>query len=154
MIFPYILDRGQLMPSRCHRESPREQASWGQHEAHLRPVGPRWAPCWSQGSLMFLTDVCELLQQAVRYELALRRPIYFVISVHRLGTWSLWKPAKFWCFKYNTHTVVFRHRFSSKRACTAQVPCFISIDCLILFYVINRIDMVFPTNSVDRELCI
>ena len=24
---------------------PREQGSWGQHGAHLGPVGPRWAPC-------------------------------------------------------------------------------------------------------------
>ena len=24
----------------------REQRSWGQHGAHLGPVGPRWAPCW------------------------------------------------------------------------------------------------------------
>ena len=22
------------------------QRSWGQHGAHLGPVGPRWAPCW------------------------------------------------------------------------------------------------------------
>ena len=22
------------------------QGSWGQHEAHLGPTGPRWAPCW------------------------------------------------------------------------------------------------------------
>ena len=26
---------------------PRYQGSWGQHGAHLGPVGPRWAPCWS-----------------------------------------------------------------------------------------------------------
>ena len=25
---------------------PRWQSSWGQHGAHLGPVGPRWAPCW------------------------------------------------------------------------------------------------------------
>ena len=25
---------------------PRKQSSWGQHGAHLGPVGPRWAPCW------------------------------------------------------------------------------------------------------------
>ena len=24
----------------------RQQSSWGQHGAHLGPVGPRWAPCW------------------------------------------------------------------------------------------------------------
>ena len=24
----------------------REQVSWGQHEAHLGPAGPRRAPCW------------------------------------------------------------------------------------------------------------
>ena len=22
------------------------ESSWGQHGAHLGPVGPRWAPCW------------------------------------------------------------------------------------------------------------
>ena len=25
---------------------PRQQSSWGQHGAHLGPVGPSWAPCW------------------------------------------------------------------------------------------------------------
>ena len=25
---------------------PREQSSWGQHRAHLGPVGPIWAPWW------------------------------------------------------------------------------------------------------------
>ena len=25
---------------------PRYQGSWGQHVAHLGPVGPRWPPCW------------------------------------------------------------------------------------------------------------
>ena len=24
----------------------RKQSLWGQHGAHLGPVGPRWAPCW------------------------------------------------------------------------------------------------------------
>ena len=28
------------------KELPRYQSSWGQHGAHLGPVGPRWAPCW------------------------------------------------------------------------------------------------------------
>ena len=28
--------------------SPRLQNSWGQHRAHLGPVGPRWAACWPQ----------------------------------------------------------------------------------------------------------
>ena len=26
--------------------SPDSKESWGQHVAHLGPVGPRWAPCW------------------------------------------------------------------------------------------------------------
>ena len=29
-----------------YRNNPRKQSSWGQHGAHLGPVGPRWAPCW------------------------------------------------------------------------------------------------------------
>ena len=28
---------------------PRYQIPWGQHGAHLGPVGPRWAPCWPHG---------------------------------------------------------------------------------------------------------
>ena len=28
------------------RQYPIKQSSWGQHGAHLGPVGPRWAPCW------------------------------------------------------------------------------------------------------------
>ena len=27
-------------------DQPRRQGSWGQHWAHLGPVGSRWAPCW------------------------------------------------------------------------------------------------------------
>ena len=33
----------QCMKTQRH---PRQQSSWGQHGAHLGPVGPRWAPCW------------------------------------------------------------------------------------------------------------
>ena len=29
---------------------PRKQSSWGQHGAHLGPVGPRWAPRWPHES--------------------------------------------------------------------------------------------------------
>ena len=29
-----------------NRQATRWQSSWGQHVAHLGPVGPRWAPCW------------------------------------------------------------------------------------------------------------
>ena len=29
------------------RRIPRWQSSWGQYGAHLAPVGPTWAPCWS-----------------------------------------------------------------------------------------------------------
>ena len=29
------------------RVLPRQQGSWGQHGAHLGPVSPRWASCWS-----------------------------------------------------------------------------------------------------------
>ena len=28
------------------RQHPKYQGSWGQHGAHLGPVGPRWASCW------------------------------------------------------------------------------------------------------------
>ena len=31
---------------RCMPKVPRLQSLWGQHGAHLDPVGPRWAPCW------------------------------------------------------------------------------------------------------------
>ena len=33
-------------PSRYENELPWLQGSWGQHGAHLGPIGPRWAPCW------------------------------------------------------------------------------------------------------------
>ena len=36
---------GQGLP-RTPKCPPRQQASQGQHGAHLGPVGPRWAPCW------------------------------------------------------------------------------------------------------------
>ena len=31
---------------RTGKKQPRKQGSWGQHGAHLGPVGPRWSPCW------------------------------------------------------------------------------------------------------------
>ena len=61
---------------------PRYQSSWGQHGAHLGPVGPRWAPCWPhepcyQGSytrvmshkhhvISFLQPVYSLLKYSLR----------------------------------------------------------------------------------------
>ena len=33
-----------------------KQSSWGQHWAHLGPVGPRWAPCWSH-------EHCSVMQK-------------------------------------------------------------------------------------------
>ena len=32
-------------------------SSWGQHGAHLGPVGPRWAPCWPHESFFVVTPV-------------------------------------------------------------------------------------------------
>ena len=34
----------------CSASLPRYQSSWGQHGAHLGPVGPRWAPFWPHES--------------------------------------------------------------------------------------------------------
>ena len=28
---------------------PDSKGSWGQHESHMGPVGPSWAPCWPHG---------------------------------------------------------------------------------------------------------
>ena len=33
-------------PNQDDSYRPRKQRSWGQHGAHLGPVGPRLAPCW------------------------------------------------------------------------------------------------------------
>ena len=44
--------RDEVVKVYCHghvsamHEQPRKQSSWGQHGAHLGPLGPRWAPCW------------------------------------------------------------------------------------------------------------
>ena len=38
------------IPPECN---PWQQASWGQHGAHLGPTGPRWAPCWAVGPKNF-----------------------------------------------------------------------------------------------------
>ena len=45
----FILKCNLLMSFHCQstHKRPRWQSSWGQHGAHLGPVGPRWAPCWS-----------------------------------------------------------------------------------------------------------
>ena len=44
----YFMDNEIL--SNLYTRDPREQSSWGQHGAHLGPVGPRWAPCWPNES--------------------------------------------------------------------------------------------------------
>ena len=38
---------------------PWQQGSWGQNEAHLGPIGPRWAPCWS----IFIWVYCAIAKQ-------------------------------------------------------------------------------------------
>ena len=41
------VDISPLWNENMHKSyPPRWQSSWGQHGAHLGPVGPRWAPCW------------------------------------------------------------------------------------------------------------
>ena len=51
-------------------------SSWGQHGAHLGPVGPRWAPCWphepcyhgiyvEMAVLPFRSNICHCLHQKV-----------------------------------------------------------------------------------------
>ena len=37
---------GNLLIPGMKGQQPRWQSSWGQHGAHLGPVGYRWAPCW------------------------------------------------------------------------------------------------------------
>ena len=36
----------RLQWNKLWADNPRKQSSWGQHGAHLGPVGPRWAPYW------------------------------------------------------------------------------------------------------------
>ena len=43
---------------------PCKQGTWGQHGAHLAPVGPRWAPCWSH-ELCYLGIHCSCDGQGV-----------------------------------------------------------------------------------------
>ena len=48
------------------QDHPKQQSSWGQHGAHLGPVGPRWAPCWPhepcyRGYLIFMMGLPKLL---------------------------------------------------------------------------------------------
>ena len=43
---------------------PRKQSSWSQHDAHLGPIGPRWAPCWPDepcylGGLFCQVGICR-----------------------------------------------------------------------------------------------
>ena len=46
----HLLIRRSIIIQMTHRMRvsyvPRQQSSWGQHGAHLGPVGPIWAPCW------------------------------------------------------------------------------------------------------------
>ena len=43
-----------------------KQGSWDQNEAHLEPIGPRWAPCW-------LHELCYLGPCARTYMRCLQR---------------------------------------------------------------------------------
>ena len=41
-----LCTKGLLRGDSNVKRHPRLQSSWGQHGAHLGPVGPRCAPCW------------------------------------------------------------------------------------------------------------
>ena len=80
--------------------SPRKQSSWGQHGAHLGPVGPRLAPCWPhehcyQGS-QHQVELCNaasrhlhLVQEAAIYQWSI---VCLIIPRmhHKLGQYYLW----------------------------------------------------------------
>ena len=63
--FPAQMASCAEMTSQC-AQGPRKQSSWGQHGAHLGPVGPRWAPCWPhapcyQGHLSIAGPIPEIM---------------------------------------------------------------------------------------------
>ena len=47
-LFNSLLDPQISAITNCN--APRKHGSWGQHGAHLGPVGLRWAPCWPHES--------------------------------------------------------------------------------------------------------
>ena len=68
---------------------PREQSSWGQHGAHLCPVGPRWAPCWPhepyyQGMMQILSTLWILI--AIKTRISVSE----VLSMHQVFPLFTW----------------------------------------------------------------
>ena len=86
---------------------PREQSSWGQHGAHLGPVGPRWAPCWShepccQGVLAVLYRAMLSTEVNNVYEI-----IHDLLCNHHCAHWrhnSLYH----WIYIYSKYALINR----------------------------------------------
>ena len=50
---------------RCCTGSAALQGSWGQHGAHLGPIGPRWAPCWPHEPCYLGSAALQLIWDAM-----------------------------------------------------------------------------------------
>ena len=75
---------------------PWWQDSWSQHGAHLRPTGPRWAPCWPH-ELCYLgmaafsqTTFSNAFSWMKRYGFRLK--LVQIIAWHRTGDKPLSEP--------------------------------------------------------------
>ena len=56
-----------------HTKHTSDSYSWGQHGAHLGPVGPRWAPCWPHepcylGSYTMHNNIAGMIHEQIGVE--------------------------------------------------------------------------------------
>ena len=66
---------------------PRLQGSWGQHGAHLGPVGPRWAPCWPHEPCYQGYQGChhDDLSVPVQHKVTKRECQWYLLFVTKFG---------------------------------------------------------------------
>ena len=85
----YHVDLYHVATSRgTPRSTPREQSSWGQHSAHLGPVGPRWAPCWPHEPCYLYSSVDKITCARMPPRLPRTYPILFSAII----TWCQFSP--------------------------------------------------------------
>ena len=90
---------------------PREQSSWGQHGAHLGPVGPRWAPCWPhepcyQGMMQILSTLWILIGIRTRIsvsEVLSRRQVFSTLYMMTSSNETIFRITSPLCGEFTGH---------------------------------------------------
>ena len=80
----------------------RWQNSWGQHGAHLGPVGPGWAPCWPHAGGPWFSDLGLIDPVAAKWPWRKTKPKKHHSTIKRqtIFLYILQNLYWYWYFKY------------------------------------------------------